>query len=235
MTNFENDHNSDFDELYWTAFTYVAGELPPSKQSEFELRLANDQTAREVVEWVVAEMQILHRAIEPLNRCDLVRSPAESTNTLTIRKGYRHRHFLLAWTTSAAILLIGVLLYLFISVSKPDFSAHRFALNETTTDNVDNGITATERALIDRLLSDSDGTLWITTIVDWNFEPSTDEFDQRIEFDDFLVDFDEPDFCAAGAVEELDWMIEAFHAAADEEKIEFQPLGFRDYATPHVG
>jgi hypothetical protein len=40
-------------DLHWTAFLYVAGELSPEQSSSFELRLAEDQDAREAVAFAV--------------------------------------------------------------------------------------------------------------------------------------------------------------------------------------
>jgi hypothetical protein len=51
----DNNHN----DLHWLAFSYVAGELTPAEAEQFELRLADDQTAREALARAVELCQVV--------------------------------------------------------------------------------------------------------------------------------------------------------------------------------
>jgi hypothetical protein len=50
------DNNHDLD---WLAFSYAAGELTPAETEQFELRLADDQTAREALARAVELCQVV--------------------------------------------------------------------------------------------------------------------------------------------------------------------------------
>lgn len=58
MNEFQNSRPDDASELDWLAFRYVAGECDPAEMLEFELRLADDQVAREAVARAVELAQV---------------------------------------------------------------------------------------------------------------------------------------------------------------------------------
>ena len=74
--------SSDSNELSWLAFRYIAGEMTASECRDFEIRLQDDQLARESVADAVEAMQLLNLAHEqnatttaPLAEC----TPRQST------------------------------------------------------------------------------------------------------------------------------------------------------------
>src|SRR5262245_10127855 len=56
--NTDNNHN----DLDWLAFSYAAGELTPAEAEQFELRLADDQSAREALARAVELCQVVTAA-----------------------------------------------------------------------------------------------------------------------------------------------------------------------------
>jgi len=87
-------------DLDWTAFRYVAGELTPAEASAFELRLGDDQRAREAV----AE------AVELAGALSLV--TASDATTLAIPRRRSSSRRALAWSGAAVAAAACVLAYL---------------------------------------------------------------------------------------------------------------------------
>jgi anti-sigma-K factor RskA len=61
--NFAAD-SGNFNDLSWLAFRYIAGEMPADECRDFEIRLQDDQDAREAVADAVADTQSINMALE---------------------------------------------------------------------------------------------------------------------------------------------------------------------------
>ncbi len=59
-----NDNEKTMNDLEWLAFCYIADELEQPQRDEFELRLAEDQEARDAVVSAMETAQLLNAALE---------------------------------------------------------------------------------------------------------------------------------------------------------------------------
>ena len=59
-----NEDDKKMEDLDWLAFCYIADELEPQERDAFELRLAEDQAARDAVVVAMEHAQLLNAAIE---------------------------------------------------------------------------------------------------------------------------------------------------------------------------
>lgn len=80
-------------ELSWSAFRYIAGEMPADEQARFEKQLALDQQAREAVALAV---ELTHGVVSAQERPATVAPPRRSRR-LRIR---------LAWSAAAAVAIL---------------------------------------------------------------------------------------------------------------------------------
>lgn len=253
MTNFRKGNPSESEELYWTAFCYVAGEMTPVQQDQFELRLEYDQTAREAVEGVVSEMQSLRLALEPQSEPSQrlhtsERRDISSSSTVRRLSGLR-----LTATATLAIVLIGVSVFFFEPLSRTAplayLSPEVYLSPEKKSTTISRDLDPSESEPVAKesdlfeesdLFGESDlfewnEASWIMAIEDWNFYPRNDELDQGLCYDESLADIDEQDCFAADATEGFEWILEAFQAATEDDNLEHTPLGCRSPNLKHFG
>jgi hypothetical protein len=86
---------SKSDDLHWLAFRYAAGEMSAEEEQGFELRLADDQQAREAVEQAVELSEAVRMAAAETPAIEPARQAL-----LTYRRA--------AWAATAACLLLAV-------------------------------------------------------------------------------------------------------------------------------
>lgn len=240
MTNFSDGEKSNLDGLYWTAFCYVADELPPNLQRAFELRLAHDQVAREAVETVMAQMQNLNVALEPpTHRVGYDRSlQSKRLQADGDRISKNRRSYILTATLVASIVLIGFFLVSPMQQLAP--MANSSLDREPFATGVDLKQLAAQTAAVqaDPASELQVANLWVDSIRDWNFDYRSEEhddfYDEAYPYE-FLDDSEELEFFTFAPVEESHWMIEAFSAAAEDDDMDSQPLSWQGSAQPHLG
>lgn len=248
MTNFRKGNPLETEDLHWTAFCYVAGEMTPVQQDQFELRLEYDQTAREAVEGVVAEMQSLRLALEPQSEsCRRLHTPDRSAISSSSTAKRRLRSLRLTATATLAIVLIGVTVFFFEPPSRTAplayLSPEVYLSSEKKSTTISRDLDPSESKPVAKesdLFEESDllewnEASWIMAIEDWNFFPCPDELDQAFCCDELLAEFDEQECFAADITEGFEWILEAFQAAAEDEKLEHLPLGWQSPNLRHFG
>jgi len=101
-------YDSDQNDLDWLAFRYVAGELTPDQTTQFERRLADDQTARDAV----AETVGLAQAIGALDAAEwaALECPATASLAASVKRGWaRPLGWMLAGAAASLLLFVSVL------------------------------------------------------------------------------------------------------------------------------
>lgn len=102
-----SDESAESDELDLLAFRYVAGEMPPEEAGEFELRMAEDQAARDAMTQAVAVAERLLEA-RPAQESPVIAMPVGPP---AVAGTWRHALRALGWMASgAAAVLLGVIL-----------------------------------------------------------------------------------------------------------------------------
>jgi len=92
-----NDHPTKNNNLDWLAFSYAAGELNQTAAEQFELRLADDQVAREALARAV---QLCQTVTAAENQSDMYVTPA-----VAFQKNWNHRISWMAIGGLASLLL----------------------------------------------------------------------------------------------------------------------------------
>lgn len=93
-------------DLDWLAFCYVSDELDVEARADFEMRLQDDQAAREAVACVVGECQMIDRACSLPSPRRAVGATTEATSSL--------------WRVPAALLAAAAAIFILVAVNQPD-------------------------------------------------------------------------------------------------------------------
>lgn len=105
----QHDHNNGAEvnriDLDWQAFCYVADELDPGERAEFEIRLEDDQQARQAVVDAVHHAQFLYSALNSTSFDDGRESVALAAQPFPAMRSSFKRSGIL-FTSAAALLML---------------------------------------------------------------------------------------------------------------------------------
>ncbi len=104
------DSESARETLDWQAYRYIANEMSSQEHSDFELLLAEDQTAREAVASVVELTQTIYAAElfsapHAISPAPITRSPVETTAVESVHAALRAHNWLVpaGWISVGAV------------------------------------------------------------------------------------------------------------------------------------